>query len=220
MRQPCLLYLLGFLLLFPRHLVCTRMFLYWSLFSPNGLYMLANYRDSILSLCITFKDSATLLILTADGLWLSTPYIVLAPVQHANLNWFCLFDQLTHFYLKRTNMYKSIHKPLNYLSSLHDSWFKLILLFAEMGIDEMSTSISCLHKFGAFLVRRVGQLIIPTEYKLTSLHASHTHCCFLSASFYPGPSSQEPHSWAQCSVLLCSHSTPCISLELPAWPVL
>ena len=113
------------LVAFSRHLVCTQMFLYWSLFFLQiGFTCLLII--AILSLCITFKDSATLLILTADGLWLSTPYIVLAPVQHANLNWFCLFDQLTHFTLKRTSMYKYIQIFINLFtislrSMIHDS---------------------------------------------------------------------------------------------------
>ena len=109
-----------FFVAFPRHLVCTPMFLYYTVFLQIGFTCLLII--AILSLCITFKDSATLLILTADGLWLSTPYIVLAPVQHANLNWSCLFDQLTHFNLKRTNMYKYIHKPLYYLFA---PWFTI-----------------------------------------------------------------------------------------------
>ena len=112
-------------------------------------------------------------------------------------------------------MCTSIFINLFTISSLHDSRFKLILLFAEMGWDEMSTSISYLHKCGAFLVRRSIDHPIWIQTHFTS--QLHTHCCFLSASFYPGPSSQEPPSRAQCSVLLCSQHTlyifraPCLA---------
>ena len=75
--------------------------------------------------------------------------------------------------------------------------------------DEMSPSISSLHKCGTVLiVRRSIDHPIWIQTHITCINFTAS-CCFPSAIFYPGSSSQEPHSWAHsllCIIVFTQHT--------------